>query len=152
MDWDPAGFTYTAMLSIAGGIIAGIVVILLEWGFRSLYGRNQRRNAVNAVRDFFRRWESDINSTDELLTSDGRFTRPQGDVQFAKHREYLRAVRILLDRWSKYLSGEQSEDIALFLGRHEGAVIDIIPEGSFPSQNFYDTFFRTAKEIKWLEF
>ena len=60
-------FTDTAFLSIVGGIIAGIVVILLEWSFRFLYGWNQRRNAVNAVGDFFVRWEGDINSTDELI-------------------------------------------------------------------------------------
>ena len=127
-------------------------MILLEWGFRSSYEWNQRRNAVNAVEDFFRKWANDINSTDELLTSDGRFTLSRDRLQFEKHKEYLRTVRILLDRWSKFLSGEQSEDIALFLARHEGAVIGIIPEGSYPSQNFYDVFFRTARAIEWLEF
>ena len=126
-------------------------MILLEWGFRSSYEWNQRNNAVNAVEDFFRTWENDINSTEELLTSDGRFTLPRDRLQFEKHREYLRTVRILLDRWSKFLSGKQSEDIALFLGRHEGAVIGIIPEGNYPSQNFYDVFFRTARAIEWLE-
>ena len=151
MAWDP-NFTDTAILSIAGGIIAGIVVVLIEWWFRFLYGWNQRRNSVNAVGNFFRRWESDINSTDDLLTSDGRFSLPRDRLQFEKHKEYLRTVRILLDRWSKFLSGEQSENIALFLGRHEGAVIGIIPEGRIPSQDFHDAFFRTAREIKWLRF
>ena len=30
MTWDPTSFTDTAFLSIVGGIIAGIVVILIE--------------------------------------------------------------------------------------------------------------------------
>ena len=33
--WDSTDFIDTAFLSIAGGIIAGIVVILLEWSFRA---------------------------------------------------------------------------------------------------------------------
>ena len=107
MAWDPTDFIGTALFSIVGGVIAGIVVVLLEWGFRSVYLWNQRRNAVNAVGEYFRRWESDINSTDELLTSDGRFSLPRVRLQFEKHKEYLRTVRILLDRWSKFLSGEQ---------------------------------------------
>ena len=152
MTWDPTDFANIALLSVAGGVIAGIVVILLEWGFRSLYAWNQRRNAVNAVGDFFRRWEGDIDETEEIVTSDGRFTLPRSRLKFEKHREQLRTVRILLDRWSKFLSGEQSEEIALLLGRHEGAVMGIVPQGSFPSQNFYDAFFRTAREIKWLGF
>lgn len=135
MTWDSTDFAHTALLPIVGGIIAGLVVILLQWGYTSLHEWNQRRNAVNAVEDFFRKWENDITSTDELLTSDGRFTLPRGRLQFEKHKEYLRTVHILLDRWSKFLSGEQSEDIALFLARHEGAQIGIIPEESYPSQN-----------------
>ena len=152
MTWDSTDFVHTALLSIIGGIIAGVVVILLEWGFRYLYEWNQRRNAVNAVEDFFRRWENDINSTDETLTSDGRFTLPRSTQQFAKHRYYLSTVRILLDRWSKFLSAEQSEDIAMLLGKHEESEIGIVPEGNYPSQSSYDTFFRTAREIEWLEF
>ena len=150
MAWDPTDFTETALLSIAGGIIAGIAVILMELGFRSLYGWKQKRNAVNAVNDLFRRWESDINSTEELVTGDGRFRLPRDRLQFEKHKEYLRTVRILLDRWSKFLSGEQSEDIALFLARHEGAAFGVIPEASIPSQNFYVSFFLQAREIKWI--
>lgn len=117
-----------------------------------MYGWKQKRNAVRSVNDLFGRWESDISSTNELLTSDGRFQLPRDRLQFEKHKEYLRTVRILLDRWSKFLSGEQSEDVALFLARHEGAVVGIIPEGSIPGQNFYDSFFRQAREIKWLAF
>ena len=86
------------------------------------------------------------------MTSDGRFTLPKNRLQYEKHKEFLRTVRILLDRWSKFLSDEQSEEIALLLVRHEGAVMGIIPEGQFPSQNFYDAFFLTAREMKWLEF
>ena len=98
MTWDSTDLVHTALLSIIGGIIAGVVVILLELGFRSWFEWNQRRNAVNAVEEFFRRWENDINSTDVLLTSDGRATAPRNRLQFEKHRYHLRTVRILLDR------------------------------------------------------
>ena len=40
----------------------------------------------------------------------------------------------------------------MLLVKHEGSEIGIIPEGSYPTQSFYDNFFRTAREIDWLEF
>ena len=152
MSWDPTNFTDTALLSITGGVIAGIVVILLEWSFRFLYGWRQRRSAIHAVREFFRRWEDDINSTEDMLTSDCRFSLPKTQLQYVKHKDFLRRVRILLDRWSKFLSEKQTEDVALLLGDHEGGTMSIIPEDSVPGQNFYDVFFRDARTIEWLEF
>ena len=152
MTWNPTSFVGRHLLSIVGGIIAGIVVAALIWGFGALNSWNQERKAANAVGDFFREWENDINSTDKLLTSDGRFTLSKCELQFAKHKHYLGTVRIRLDRWSKSLSAEESEDIALLLDRHEGAAIKIIPEGSCPGQNFYDVFFINARTIEWLKF
>ena len=152
MTWNPTSFVGRYLPFIVRTIIPGIVVAVLVWGFGALNSWNQERKAANAVGDFFREWENDINSTDELLTSDGRFTLSRCELQFVKHKHYLGTVRIRLDRWSKSLSAEQSEDIALLLDRHEGAVIEIIPEGSCPGQNFYDVFFSGARAIKWLKF
>ena len=152
MTLDPSNLTGAALLSIVGGIIAGVIVVLIEWGFRALYGWNQRRVAIKSVATFFRDWENYINSTEDVTTSDGRFTLNRGVQQFARHKDRLRTVRIVLDRWSKLLSAEQTQDIALLIGGHEGAVVSLIPNNKTPSQNFYDTFFRDARKIKWLKF
>ena len=159
MRWNPTSFVGRYLLSKVGGIIPGIVVAIvatlvvaaLVGGFDVLNSWNQGRKAVNAVGDFFREWENDVNSTDELLTSDGRLTLSRCELQFAKHKHYLGTVRTRLDRWSKSLSVEQSEGIALLLDRHERAAIKIIPEGSCPGQNFYDVFFSNARTIEWLK-
>ena len=142
----------TVIFPIVGGIIAGIIVILIEWGFRSLYERGQRRKAINGIGEFFGEWESRINSlaarnVPQIGTS---YTREQ--IQFAFHQHFLRRSHITMDRWSKFLPEQQTEEMRQFISEHEGAEIGIIPAGKVMSQEMYNNFFRRAREIKWLKF
>ena len=53
----------TIVFPIVGGIIAGIFVILIEWGFRSFYEWRQRGKAIGFINELFSEWESKINHT-----------------------------------------------------------------------------------------
>ena len=129
-----------AALSVVGGVIAGIIVILIQ----SAWAWAQRRRAAKEVGAFFRTWETDV----------GR----QGDDawRLVVHKKHLRTVHILLDRWSKVLSAEQSKEIAEHIAQHEHSLFDLEGVGVNPDAKLQkiatDQFFRAARRIKWLSF
>ena len=73
-------------------------------------------------------------------------------VQFAIHGGYLRDFDIRINRWSKYLREQQADEVSLFVAGHKGAEIGILPEGKVLPEQSYGTFFRRAREFKWIEF
>ena len=56
----------TVVFPILGGIIAGVIVILIEWGFRILHERSQRRRATKVISRFFAEWQDAINTSADL--------------------------------------------------------------------------------------
>ena len=142
----------TVVFPVLGGIIAGVIVILFEWGFRVLYERKQRKKGTKVISKFFVDWEEAINTSADLPESPSGISVAKDQIQFVKHRYYIRAVHFTISRWSKFLSDQQIEGINLFIFRHEHSEIGILPPDRIFSQEIYDRFFRRAREIKWLKF
>ena len=142
----------TVIFPIVGGIIAGIVVIAIELGVRSLRQWHQRRTAIKVIGGFFREYESMINNADALNVPQlgNYYTKEQ--VQFVRLKDFLRQFPIRMNRWSKHLSEKQTEEITLYIVGYEGAVLGIIPQDRVSSQEIYNDFFRKAREIEWLKF
>ena len=91
MTWDPPGLWATIILSIPGGVVAGILVILGEIARRRGYERVQRRKAVRAIGQFFGKWESMmlwISPPIRTTQTSGPIGR--ASVQFAYHGDFLR--------------------------------------------------------------
>ena len=59
----------TVVFPIVGGIIAGVIVILIELGFRVLYEWNQRKRGAKDISRFFGEWEAAINTSVDLPAS-----------------------------------------------------------------------------------
>ena len=118
----------TVVFPILGGIIAGGIVILIEWVFRILYGWNQRKRGTKVISRFFAEWEDAINTSTDLPESPSGITVAKDQIQFVKHRYYIRAVHFTISRWSKFLSDLQTEEINLFIFRHEHSEIGILPQ------------------------
>ncbi len=152
MNWNPPDPYASLILSIGGGVLAGIVVILLEWGWRGFYGWYQGRKAVKAVGTFFLEWETAINSV-EPLDHPVRGDQISIEVlQFVKHKYYLWRSQIVLSRWAKQLSDEQIQEVSTLVAGHEHSVVGILPEGRVLPQQMYDRFFLDARSISWLKF
>ena len=66
MTWDPPDLWATIMLSIPGGVVAGILVLAGEVALRRGYERVQQRKAFLAIGQFFGRWESTINDARDI--------------------------------------------------------------------------------------
>ena len=137
---------------IVGGVIAGGIVVLIEWIFRLLYDWNQRRKGTKAIGRFFAEWEDAINSSADLPAGPNGQTVARDQIQFIKHKYYIRAVHFTISRWSRYLSDGQTQEINLFLFRHEHSEIGILPDNRIFNQEVYDRLFQRAREIKWLKF
>ena len=134
----------TVFSPIVGGIIAGLIVILMEWIFRVLYGLNQRQRGFKDISKFFGGWEVAINGNPSLQEKPWVGLDPAAKDTLATHRTLIRAFDFTISRWSKYLSDQQIEEIYLRL--------IILPSDTIASQEFYDRFFREARKIKWLKF
>ena len=141
----------TVVFPIVGGIIVGVIVILIELGFRVLYEWNQRKRGAKDISRFFGKWEAAINTSADLPASPEGVVYPKGQIQFAQHKGYISLVPFTVSRWSKYLSDQQIKEIDLFIfgGEFE---ISILPPDSIFGQETYDRFFHRAREIKWLKF
>ena len=64
----------------------------------------------------------------------------------------MRRSANLIERWQRFLTAEQVEEISNHLEGHQ-AVIDLVaPRGGLLQQIHYDDFFLRAREVKWLEF
>ena len=142
----------TVVFPIIGGIIAGVIVILIEWGFRVLYEWNQRYRGAKDISRFFGKWEDTINKSADLPASPEGVVYHKGEIQYVQHRYHIRAVHFTISRWSKYLSNQQIEEIDLFIFGHEHSEIGPLPPGRIFGQETYDGFFHRAREIKWLKF
>ena len=134
----------TVFSPIVGGIIAGLIVILMEWIFRVLYGLNQRKRGIKDISEFFGGWEVAINGNPSLQEKPWVISDAAGKDPLYTHRTLIRVFDFTISRWSKYLSDQQIEEIYLRL--------IILPSDTIASQEFYDRFFREARKIKWLKF
>ena len=155
MTWDPPNVWATIILSILGGVIAGIIVLAGEVALRRGYEGVQRRKAIRAIGQFFGRWESEINDAMDIPAhEDNPNLGPisKASVQFAFHGDFLRRAPNLIARWSRYLTANQVEELSNHLESHQGAHIGILPPGRVLAQAQYDIFFSTAREFEWLEF
>ena len=93
MTWDPPDLWATIILSIPGGVVAGILVLAGEVALRRGYERIQYRKAIRAIGQFFGRWESTINDAmDVPAYPDNPNLGPisRASVQFALHGDFLR--------------------------------------------------------------
>ena len=52
---------------------------------------------------------------------------------------------------TRHLNDQQAQEVSLLFSNEE-AKVGIIPEGSWPSENLYDQFFNSVKEVKWLKY
>ena len=76
MTWDPRGLWASIILSLSGGIVAGILVLLGEILIRMEYDRRQRMKA-KAIGLFFEEWETTISGAEALNCSDQCGTKCQ---------------------------------------------------------------------------
>ena len=152
MTWNLPDPYASLVLSVGGGVLAGIVVILMEWGWRNFYGRWQRRKAIIGLSSFFRQWESTINSVESLTHPESGQHIAREDIQFAQHKNRPWTVPIMLSQESRHLSDKQAQEIALLLAGHVNAEVGILPTGRVLSQQMYDRFFSNVREISWLKF
>ena len=155
MTWDPPGLWASIVLSVSGGVVAGVLVLLGEVVLRRGYERVQRGKACKAITQFFVSWESTINDAEDIPyhpsnPSGGPIDRAV--VQFAYHGDFLRRTPNLIARWSRYLTAEQVEELSNYLEGHQGAVIGILPQGRVLPTEQYARFFNEVRGIKWLDF
>ena len=152
MTWDPPGLLASILISILGGIAAGVLVLVVEIVIRRGYDRRQRRKAERAICQFFREWETTINEAAGIPSGPGTLPVPKENVQFGKHGDFIRRAANLTARWSRYLAEEQVEDLMNLVEGHQ-AVIDLIaPRGGVFREIHYENFFSDTREIEWLEF
>ena len=152
MTWDPPGLWASIILSISGGILAGVLVLVGEIVFRRGRDHRQRRKAERAIGVFFREWETAINSAVGVPPNPNFGAVPKAAVQFAQHEYFIRMAPNLIARWSKYLTTEQVEELSNHLEGHQGGHIGILPPGKVLAQFQYDQFFCQARAMPWLEF
>ena len=152
MSWDPPGLWASLILSISGGIVAGVLVLLGEIAIRWEFDRRQQKKGAKAIGLLFSEWETTINEAADIPSGSGTLPVPRTNVQFGKHGEFMRRAANLIERWQRFLTAEQVEEISNHLEGHQ-AVIDLVgPRGGLFQQIHYDNFFRQAREFKWLEF
>ena len=90
-------------------------------------------------------------SADDIKDDQNRILHERGVAQFLHHRYYLRRVPLTIAAWSRNLSEQQTDELTRLIVDHE-QVVGIIPGDKVPFQEFYDGFFRKAREINWLYF
>ena len=145
MTWDPPGLWASVILSIAGGIVAGALVLAGEILIRRRYERVQRGKAESAIGIFFREWENAINNPDR-----GPIARPE--AQFALHRLHLLMAQNIVARWSKYLTAEQVQNVSNLLQIEELITGTRLIGGKVWDLDHYEVFFRQVRGIDWLNF
>ena len=152
MTWDPLDPWTTITLSILGGVIAGVILLAGEVAFRKAYEGVQRRKAIMAIGQFFARWESTINDAMGFPGPESIGFISKESIQFARHKDFLRRAPNLIDRWSRYLTANQVEELSNYLEGHQTADIGILPHGTVLAQVQYEIFFSRARKFEWLEF
>ena len=149
MNWDPPDVWATIILSIPGGIVAGVLVILFELGIRRNIELRQRRKATNAVSDYFKVWESQIKNIEAITDTPNGIPIKKEQVQLPIHQDFIRKAHNLIQRWSRQLDDEQIQEITNYIVGHEAVIALLSPNWG---QAQYDDFFQRAREISWLKF
>ena len=133
-------------------MLAGLIVIVIEWGWRFCFDLHQRRQAVRQICALFEEWETAINTASGFEDPQVGIGAGKEVVQFAKHKYYLWTIPIMMSRWAKHLPGRHAEEIARLVANHEHSVVRLVlPHGVLPQQS-YDDFFGKARDIEWLKF
>ena len=140
----------TVIFPILGGVIAGFIVVVVEFVVRNCHSRWQQSKAINTLGNLFSEWESRINDAVDLLDQ-GCVYRNRGEVQILHHQYYLRRVPLVLAAWSKNLSEKQIDELTKLIFDHE-QILSIVPKDKVYPQEVYDMFFRKAREIERLKF
>ncbi|MYC37871.1 MAG: hypothetical protein F4X66_13310 [Chloroflexi bacterium] len=151
MSWDPPGLWASLILSVSGGIVAGVIVLAGEVVLRGRYERVQREKAERAICMFFRGWEKGLNvlHSERLDDSDEDFWLR---TMFLYHRVSLLEVQNLIARWSRYLAAEQVEELDNVLHLQGMITAAKVNAGGVWSKRMYDNFFLQARKIDWLNF
>ena len=152
MTWDPPGLWASLILSISGGVVAGLIVLAGEVAIRWDHNRRQRQKGIRAIAQLFKEWETTINGAAPIAAQGNVPSVPKANVQFAFHEHYLRRAPNLIARWSRFLSADQVREVNDHLEGHQGAVIGILPQRAVLPQTQYDQFFDTARAFDWLDF
>ena len=140
----------TVIFPIVGGVNAGFIVVIVELAFRNLHDRWQQRKAITAIKKLFSEWESKIASADDIKDDQNRILHERSVAQFLHHKYYIKRAPLTLAAWSRNLSEQQTDELTRLIVDHE-QVVGIIPGDKVPFREFYDQFFKKAKEIKWLD-
>ena len=156
MTWDPPGLWASLILSISGGIVAGVLVLLgeiaIRWRYDHRQQKRQQKKGAKAIGLLFSEWETTINEAADIPSGLGTLPVPRANVQFGENGEFMRRAANLIERWQRFLTAEQVEEISNHLEGHQ-AVIDLVaPRGGLLQQIHYDDLFLRAREVKWLEF
>lgn len=153
MSWNPPDLGPSIILSFGIAILAGLLLLTLQWGWNTLGKRRRRRAAVEALSKFFQEWESEICATahDE-------------DWQFIRHEQMIRRINDHLALIRPDLSDRQWTDITQLIRNHEELIDNrrwILPMATLTNDPVpprfvllpgeYREFFEQAIKIKWLK-
>ena len=151
MPWDSPDVTSSILLNIVGGFLAGIALLLLQFGWKFVDKRLNRKAAVRSLRRFLQVWEkeSQENAVNE-------------EFQFVAHELRIRRMNENIEILRPHLSGGQATDIAglvrdleeLIEARRRLVLEQMEPRPPehlllLPAE--YDEFFAKAKDINWLK-
>ena len=155
MSWNPPDLWATVVISIGGGFLASLVLLILQWGWNTFGERRRRKAAIKALWNFFHAWDVAVARAayDE-------------DWQFVTHEQKLRRINDLLTLMRPNLYASQSSEITEFI-RRQGELIDSKRQAlslAFPELSAdtvpprlillpceYRNFFEQARKIKWLK-
>ena len=151
MPWISPDSTSAILLNIVGGFLAGMALILLQFGWRFIDKRLNRRMAVRKIRKFLQVWEEET-----------RKNAVNKEFQFVAHELRIRRMNENIEIFRPYLSGGQATDIAGLIRDHEELiearrrlVLEQMdprpPEHSLLMPADYQEFFEQAKAIKWIK-
>ena len=152
MIWEPPGLWASVIISILGGMAAGVLVLIGEILYRLRRDRRERRKAEGAIGIFFREWETAINNVPVDPDRPDYFSYGKDYQQAGIHYDFLRRAPNLIARWSRDLTAAQVEELINLLKRHESDINFQLREIGEWGQYLYDPLFCRAREIKWLDF
>ena len=152
MPWNWPDATSTILLNIVGGFLAGIALLLVQFGWKFIDKRLNRRVAVRNLRKFLQVWEEET-----------RKNAMNKEFQFVAHELRIRRINENIEIFRPYLSGGQSTDIAGLIRDHEEViearrrlVLERMdprpPEHLLLLRADYEELFERARAIKWLKF
>ena len=139
--------------SVIGGVLAGLIVIVMELLWRGVYGWIQRRKAVTGLRKFFAEWEGQIATAKELEgPAPGVPGVPVESVKFVLHKFYLRTAPIRIAPMTKHLSDQQAQESFAFVFQR-GSKGGNNPRKAVHQVRIFTTNFSIPfKGVKWLKY